>query len=84
MSSFRVEEIFDDLRKGRICDIEAEWSLRRINSSSCMNSRIGGIVRDTLDGRFDSYEARREFERAEMQCKRRSEEQREEDKYWGL
>ena len=83
MSSFEVEEIFDDLKKGRISEMDAEWSLRRINGSSCMHSRIDSICRDVEYGRFDAYDARREFERAEMQCRRRSEEQEREDERWG-
>lgn len=83
MSRFEVEEIFDDLKKGRISEMDAEWSLRRISNSSCMHNRIDSIVRDTEYGRYDAYEASREFERAEMQCRRRNEEEREEDNYWG-
>jgi hypothetical protein len=59
--SYRTDEIFDDLKKGRISETEAEWDLRRIESSSCMRSRIDNIVRDTVFGRYDPYEASREF-----------------------
>jgi hypothetical protein len=83
MSSYEVENIFDDLKKGKISEMDAEWSLRRENSSSCMRSEISRIVRDTEYGRYDSFDASREFERAERQCKRRSDEQRKEDEYWG-
>jgi len=84
MSNFRVNEIFDDLKEGRISETEAEWDLRRIESSSCMRSRIDSIVRDTVYGRYDSYEASREFDRAKSQCdyNRRQSEQ-EEKEYWG-
>jgi len=82
--SFEVENIFDDLKKGRISEMDAEWSLRRINNSSCMNSRIDSIVRDTVYGRYDAYDASREFDRAQQTCERnRREREREEQEYWG-
>lgn len=84
MNSFEVEEIFCDLKKGRISDMEAEWSLRRFNNSSCMNSRIGSIIMDNLDGRWDAHDARIEFERADMQCRVRGEDQQREDEHWGF
>ena len=89
MSSFyQVEEIFDDLKKGRINDFDAESELRRINSSSCMRSSISKIVRDVEYGFRDSYDASRDFKQAERSCeyKRREHEEeseREDRERWG-
>lgn len=78
MSSFEVENIFDDLKRGRISEYDAESSLRRYSDSSCMNSKIDSIVRDTIYGRYDAFDARREFDRQNEQCKRRFDEREDE------
>lgn len=87
-SLYEIEEIFDNLKKGRINDFDAESELRRINSSSCMRSSINKIVRDVEYGFRDAYDASRDFDQAERLCenKRREHEQereREERERWG-
>ena len=71
MNTYEIENIFDDLKRGRICETEAEWDLKRIVGSSCVRDRIGKIVRDTAYGRYDSFDARRKVEELDTECRRR-------------
>lgn len=71
MNTYEIENIFDDLKRGRICETEAEWDLKRVVGSSCVRDRIGEIVRDTAWGRYDSFDARRKIEELDAECHRR-------------
>jgi len=84
MNRWQVEQVFDDLREGRINEFDAESELRRIDSSSCMHNPINKIIRDVEYGFRDSYDAMRDFEIAQQSCEiKRRERDQEEREYWG-
>jgi hypothetical protein len=76
---FEAEQIFDDLKRGRISDFEAEWDLRRLDGSSCMRDNVSRLVRNSdMD---DSYGLSRRFAQESDNCERRRREYYEQEEY---
>lgn len=71
MSNWRAEQAFDDFKSGRIDEYDLKSELRRIDNSSCMNNSIDKIIRDIDYGFRDSYDASRDFEKAQRECEYR-------------
>lgn len=81
MSNWRVEQVFDDLKSGRIDEYDAKSELRRIDNSLCMRDSVDKIIRDVDYGFRDSYDAARDFEREQRNCEYRRREREEERDY---